>query len=63
MKIVVDNYNVVRKYRICTGGGGILIYVKQHLNYRRIPELELPNIEAIYIKLQFRNINILVGFI
>ena len=61
--IAINNYNVVRKDRICSGGGGILIYVKQHLNYRRIPELELPNIEAIFIELQFSNGNILVGFI
>ena len=52
---------MVRKDRVCSGG--ILIYVEQHLNYRRIPELELPSIEAIFIKLQFSNGNILVGFI
>ena len=62
-EIAINNYNVVRKDRICSGGGGILIYVKQHLNYGRIPELELPNIEAIFIEPQFRNGNILVGFI
>ena len=60
-EIAINNYNVVRKDRICSGG--ILIYVKQHLNYRRIPELELPNIEAIFIELQFSNGNILVGLI
>ena len=62
-EIAINNYNVVRKDRICSGGGGILIYVKQHPNYRRIPELELPNIEAIFIELQFSNGNILVRFI
>ena len=62
-EILINNYNVVRKDRICSGGGGILIYVKQYLNYRRIPELELPIIEAIFIELQFSNGNILVGFI
>ena len=50
-EIAINNNNVVRKDRICSGGGGILIYVKQHLNYRKIPELELPNIEAIFIEL------------
>ena len=62
-EIAINNYNVVQKDRICRGGGGILIYVKQHLNYRRIPELELPNIEAIFIELQFSNGNNLVGLI
>ena len=57
------NYNVVRKDRICSGGGGILIYVKQHLNYRWILGSEEPNIEDIFIELQFSNRNILVGFI
>ena len=27
-EIAINNYNVVRKDRICSGGGGILIYVK-----------------------------------
>ena len=62
-EIAINNSNVVRKDRICSGGGGILIYVRQHPNYRRISELELPNIEAIFIELQFSNENILVGFI
>ena len=57
----VPGYTFERKDRAesvnftTTNGGGILIYLNNHINYVRRHDLESPNIESIWIEVKIRN--------
>ena len=62
-EILIDKYNIIRRDRIGSGGGGIVLYLKEHLVYKRRIDLEMLNIETLFVELQFSNGNFLVGFV
>ena len=60
--INIDNYKIERKDREnCnmldkTQGGGIIIYIADHVNYVRRKDLETPTIESIWVEIRIPNI-------
>ena len=62
-EICIDNYNIIRRERVGSGGGGIVLYLKDNLSYKRKTDLEIPNIETLFVELHFSNGNFLVGFV
>ena len=59
-EILIDKYNIIRRDRI---GSGIVLYLKEHLVYKRRIDLEMLNIETLFVEHQFSNGNFLVGFV
>ena len=62
-EICIDNYNIIRRDRVGSGGGGIVVHLKDNLSYKRRTDLEIPNIETLFVELHFSNGNFLVGFV
>ena len=62
-EICIDNFNIIRRNRVGSGGGGIVLYLKDNLSYKRRTDLEIPNIETLFVELHFSNGNFLVGFV
>ena len=50
-----------RRDRVGDSHGGILVYVKQDIPCKRRPDLELANIECIWIEINIRNKKLLLG--
>ena len=50
-----------RRDRVGDSHGGILVYVKRDISCKRRPELELANIECIWIEINIRNKTLLLG--
>ena len=60
----ITDYNCVRRDRITGKKGGIVVYVKNGINYIHCKEIEDDNIESIWIEVCFKNQKrILFGFI
>ena len=63
-EIEIRDYNCVRRDRITGKKGGIVVYVKNGINYIHCKEIEDDNIESIWIEVCFKNQKrILFGFI
>ena len=62
-EILIDKHNIIRRDRIGSGGDGIVLYLKEHLVYKRRIDMEMLNIETLFVELQFSNDNFLVGFV
>ena len=62
-EILIDKYSIIRRDRIDSGGGAIVLYLKEHLIYNLRIALEMLNIETLFVELQFSNGNFLVGFV
>ena len=48
-EICIDNYNIIRRDRVGSSGGGIVLYLKDNLSYKRRTDLEIPNIETLFV--------------
>ena len=59
MEIDLDGYTIERKVRGALGGG-VAIYVKNAIRYRRRTDLEESDIEAICVELKLRKVTYLV---
>ena len=58
----IPSYNYPeRKDRDTDPRGGVVIYVKESLNYKRRQDLELPGIECIWLELILQNKRLLFG--
>lgn len=53
--LVIADYTFERKDRSDRDGGGILVFVSNHLNYIRRHDLEAPDIESIWIEIKVKN--------
>ena len=53
--------NLITKNRVGKSGGGVAVYVADHVGATRIPELELPDLELLWIKLKAGSNILLLG--
>ena len=44
--------NIIRKDRVERGGGGVAMFVAEHLGATRMNDLELPGLEALWVKIK-----------
>ena len=62
--IAVDHYTFLRSDRNGKKGGGLLIYIQEHLIFKRRLDLEINGIECMWIEIHYPNSKpILVSFI
>lgn len=60
--ISIDGYRQpLRKDRPINNGGGLVIYMKNNIHYKRRSDLELPNIETIWVEINALNRKFLLG--
>lgn len=60
--ISIDGYRQpLRKDRPTNNGGGLVIYIKNNIHYKRRSDLELPNIETIWVEINALNRKFLLG--
>ncbi len=60
LDIHLDGYTVFRRDRN-RHGGGVLIYVDEHLPVKRVSELEFERTESIWVEIQFSRNKFLIG--
>jgi hypothetical protein len=51
----VHNFNLVRKDRRHSGGGGLIVYISDDVTYSRCNDIETDNVESIWIKVSVPN--------
>ncbi|MCG8048030.1 MAG: reverse transcriptase domain-containing protein, partial [Candidatus Thiodiazotropha endolucinida] len=57
-QVVIEGYDFVRKDRAVVqnkSGGGVILYLKKSLRYKRRPDLEVSNIETIWVEVELPN--------
>lgn len=57
-QVVIDGYDFIRKDRADTqdkNGGGIILYFRNSLKYKRRPEYEISNIETVWSEIELPN--------
>lgn len=57
-QVVIEGYDFVRKDRAVVqnkSGGGVILYLKKSLTYKRRPDLEVSNIETIWVEVELPN--------
>ena len=60
-QVYINGFNIERKDRLSTyshksgKGGGILIYVAEHIDYSRRKDLEITDVESIWIEVKIKN--------
>ena len=59
--ISLNEYNLYRRDRAGDNHGGICVYTKQNVHSRRRQDIELPNIECLWIEVSTHNKKILLG--
>ena len=59
--ISLNDYNLYRRDRVGDNHGGICVYAKQNVHSRRRQDIELPNIEYLWIEVSTHNKKILLG--
>ena len=59
--ISLNEYNLYRRDRGGDNHGGICVYAKQNVHSRRRQDIELPNIECLWIEVSTHNKKILLG--
>ncbi|MES9994358.1 MAG: reverse transcriptase family protein [Candidatus Thiodiazotropha sp.] len=59
--ISLKEYNLYRRDRVGDNHGGICVYVKQNVHSRRRHDIELPNIECVWVEVSTHNKKILLG--
>ena len=57
----LTQYNLYRRDRVGDNHGGICMYVKQNIYSRRRQDLELPNIECVWVEISAHNKKYLIG--
>lgn len=57
----LNEYNLYRRDRVGDNHGGICVYVKQNIYSRRRQDLELPNVECVWIEFSACNKKYLIG--
>lgn len=62
--IEIDNYTIIRNDRVGRLGGGIIVYIKKHLNFRILESSSYAHgeTEYIFLELCINNHNMLLGF-
>ena len=59
LEISIDNYNIIRIDR----AGSVVLYLRDNLSYERRTDLEIPNIETLFVEHHFSNGNFLFGIV
>ena len=59
--IKFENFNLFRRERPGDNHGGICVYVRNNVFCRRRNDLELPNIECVWVEVSFQNKKHLIG--
>ena len=61
-EISIDRYSIVMKNRN-RHGGGVLLYVKDGIDYSEITELASEQVESVWIKLMYKKETLMVGVV
>ena len=61
-EISIDGYSIVKKNRN-RHGGGVLLYVKDGIDYSEITELASEQVESIWIKLMYQKETLMLGIL
>ena len=59
-EVDLDNFSIVRRDRN-RHGGGVLIYIRNNINYARLADFESPNSEMIWVEIKNGSKEILLG--
>ena len=57
----INEFKLYRKDRQADNYGGVCVYIKENIHSRRRTDLELPNIECIWVEVNFHNKKFLLG--
>ena len=61
-EINIDGYSIVKKNRN-RHGGGVLLYVKDGIDYSEITELASEQVESVWIKLMYKKETLMLGVV
>ena len=61
-EISIDGYSIAKKNRN-RHGGGVLLYVKDGIDYSEITELASEQVESVWIKLMYKKETLMLGVV
>ena len=60
-EIKMEEYTVFRRDRVGDSHGGVCVYVKNNLHVRRRNDMEIQNIECVWLEITTHNKKVLIG--